>query len=721
MAKVMMSSRKNIEKLTQIKSNIRSFNDEFRENFNRFNDSRVFTFETSLSDANRQALIIQQKPIIEFNIQEAYLSRLLGEFSRQEPTLNISSKLNGSSENPQLIEFLEGYLLQTIFDSNRDNLQYDVLSDTLSGGFGAVKIVDQYATPESFEIVSRIERFYDPTLCVFDKMARESHKGDGKYSAELFPMLREDFKKKYGSDAAESSDSAAIEGFNWSFRDNSGEGIVLVADYYEKKSKTVKMVKVAASIDEPEQVMTEKDYEIFAAEWAVSRIEQVPVVVASKKAEIETIDRYVISGGSILDHVSTQWRLLPHVFFDGNSKILRRATQGSSYQLTRPFLYHAQGTQQLKNFAGQALANELENMVQHKFLVCIESLLDQYSEAYKNVQNPSMLIYSAYSQDNPDKQLPAPVAAPRTPIPPELAQTFMICDQTLQTIVGSYDGALGINDNQLSGRAIESAAMQSNPVSIPFLVNYMKGWSQVGNILLERMKLNMTAAQDITLKSGQKVRLNDRARGGLSMNYAPHDLQVNIEPGVSFETQRARAFQTIISLMQTVPEFSDFMNNSGSGLPTILENIDIRGIDKLRASVQEYMQMKQQQQQQAQQMQQQQQQQEMQMQQQQLQIMMKPVELKEQEIQLKAQKDAAEVQVKQDQVAINYMKAEAEIENQGLENALRASEIEARNIRSEVDLERSDRDHHHKKAMDLLGLHHAREQLAKNLGDMDET
>jgi hypothetical protein len=715
MAKII--SAKGMETLSRIKSNISSFNRFFNENFTRFNNSRRFTFETSLTDKNISALEFQKKPILEFNVGEPYISRLLGEFSKQEPTLNVTAKTIGSVADPKLINFLESYLLQIIFDSSQDNLQYDVLDDTLSGGFSAVKVVDHYSTPMSFDVTSKIERFFDPTLCVFDKMARLSHKGDGKYSAEIFPRLFDDVKSEYGSDVASYIDGCnqTLDGFSWSFRDENNDKIVLLADYYEKTVKNMKIVKVAASTDIPEQTMPEKQYEIFAENWRQTRIEQVPIIIGSRKSEIEIINRYVISGGSIIDHKSTQWRHLPHVFFDGNSKILRHTNQGSSYQLTRPFLYHAKGVQQLKNYAGQCLANELENLVQHKIMICIESIVEQYSDALKNYQTPNLLVYSAYDQDDPNKQLPIPTAAPRAPIPPEITQTFMLCDQTYQSILGSYDGALGINDNQLSGRAINAAAIQSNPVSMPFIVNYMKSWSQVGNILLERVKLNIPHAKTIVVndKKGKSIPVNINQGGGIYLNYEPHDFEVNVEAGVSFEVQRSQAFQMIMQLMQSVPEFSDFMNNSGSGLETILKNIDIRGIDILREEVSNYLKEKKQKQAQAEQMQQQQVQQQMQMQAEQLKLIARPMDLKEQEIQLKAMKDAKEIKIKEDEVAIDYMKAESDIESQTIENQLRASEVQARNFRSMVDLETRHHENAHANAIDIIKIHDSRRKNEK--------
>lgn len=710
------------ENLTRIKKDIMDWHDYFRDNFTRFNRSRKFTFESSLTKSDIDVLRETGKPQIEFNVSEAFLSRLRGEFAMQEPTLNISPRPTSKEPaDPEMIEFLERYLQQMIFNSNRDNLQYDVLTDILSGGFSAVKVITEYAGPMSFEQEFKFERFFDPTLSVFDKSARLSHKGDGRYSAEIFPRTYDEFKDEYGSDAVKNikfKASDGIGGFNWSYSTASGEKIMLVADYYEKRKKRVKIVHVAPTIDSPNmQVMTEKEYEEFATEWENSRIEQVPAIVSSRRTEIETIDRYIVCGDSILEYQATDWRYLPHVFIDGNSLVMRQESEGASYQLTRPFLYQTEGIQRLMNFGGQCLANYLENMVQHKFMYALEGVPQQYTDPMIDIQRASVLFYNAYDPNDPTKQLPPPQAAPNAPAPPEITQTFMLGPQMMQTILGSYDASLGINDNQLSGKAIRNGAVQSNPVARPFIVSYMKGMEQIGTILLDRIPRTIRTPRTIPIldKNGKRQFVKLNQQGGIKLEYDVDSLEVNIEPGVSFEIQRQQAFEMIIQLMQISDEFAQFMNNSPAGLKTLLDNVDIRGIDMLKMNVEKFLEEKQQKIQQAEQMQQQQMQQQMEMQAEQLKIMSRPMDLKEQEIQLKAMKDAKEIEIKEDKVAIDFMKAESEIENQGIENALRASEIQARNIRSQVDLERSDRDHHHKKAMDILGLHHARESF-KNKG-----
>jgi hypothetical protein len=189
----------NSPELCRIKDCIKDSYEYFRQNYDRYTHFMKFVFVTSLSQDDVGLMRTLNKPVLEFNILEAYLSRQCGEFAKQEPSLTLSRADDSKSVNPQLIEILSGHLRYILFESNRDNLAYDIFRDILGGGFSAFKVVTEYSNPMDFNQNIRIKRVSDPTMCGFDKMANESHKGDGSFCFELFPMTREDFEAKYGT------------------------------------------------------------------------------------------------------------------------------------------------------------------------------------------------------------------------------------------------------------------------------------------------------------------------------------------------------------------------------------------------------------------------------------------------------------------------------------------------------------------------------------------
>lgn len=695
----MHKQKEMVPELERIKLNIKDSYDYFRPNYERYNSFMNFVFKSSLSDDEITLFKQLGKPQIEFNILEAFISRLRGEFARQEPTLEVMATPGAKNVNPMLIRVIEGHLRSIMFDANTDNMEWDVYTQTLGGGFSTLKVWTDYVHSMAFEQGLFVGNVYDPTLCAWDKMARKSHKGDGRFCAELFPMHREIFEEKYGAEHTKDMKfTRDLSGFNWSYS-NGNQDIVLVGQYYEKKTKKVKLVRLLDGT-----VMPMDKYEMMKANW--DRIEQVPAVIEKRDGEMVTINRKDICDCAVLKSDETDFTEFPLVFVDGNSMMIRNTLNSASEQVTRPYVYHAKGIQKLKNFSGITLANELENMVMHKWIVAKEAIPEDYADAYTDNQTPNTMVYNAFMDRDGKVPLPAPAPVIRQPAPPEIAQTFTLSDEVTKAILGNYDGQLGNGGgSDQSGEAIVQGALHSTASAMPFTVNYMKAWNQIGKIFVNLMpkyylEPRQLAVRDVRGKS-QHVQVN--SPGSVSMDYPDNTLDVRIKCGPSFQVQQAKSFQMLVNLMNISPVFAQFMMQE-EGLETLLDNLDIRGIDAIKDGVAKFAQQAQKEKQQAQQMQ------------------MAPIQLKQAELQQKAknddmrlQLDVAKVNVAQEEQATNRMEALAKIGQESDKNSLMRDKIQAQNARTAVDAITQVADKQHSHAMDVLNMHHEHRMHSENL------
>jgi hypothetical protein len=688
-------AKKYSERLADLKETVEEANEYFKDNVNRFNEFISFVFNTSMNQQELAALLTTGRPTLEFNILEAYISRLRGEFAKQQPSISVRAA-DGvplsflTPDFTETLKVLEGHLGAIFSESSNDMLAYNVYTDLLAGGFSAVKVHTDYLNEMSFEQKICVSRVFDPTLCFFDPLARESHKGDGRFCGEISPMTKDAFMEQYGKDALESMNfTRSLSGFSWSFT-NEKEDIVLVCDYYEKKKKKEKIVKLSNG-----HAVTEKAYKKFLQEWEDGgHIQQPPIPVGEPRITmIETICRYRFCETKVLEYVETDFKFLPIVFVDGNSIMITKS--GSSAQMTRPYVYHAQGLQRLKNYAGQSLANELENTIQHKFIVAIESIPEDYQTAYQNVQKADTLIYNHFlDARNPDVQLPPPREVNRTPIPPEIPNTFRMSDEMTQVILGSYDGAAGVAKDNFSGIAFARSAIQSNNASMPYIVGYIKGLNRVAQIVVDLIPKYYRTPRTlpIVLPDGKRSHMEINKKGSIYMNYDPNSLEVKVESGVNFAMQKEIALNAIISLMQASALFSQFINEQG--LQVLLDNIDIRGIEGLKEKAMEFEKQLAQQRQQMQQSQAQQQQAEAQAMQQKAQLemmqfqrtMKSPTieELGLMSIQEKAKLDAANVAIKERDSETKFVETMAKIQLEGLELDQKAAQQDAETARELV-------------------------------------
>jgi hypothetical protein len=571
------------DKLPKLKKSAEDWRIYFQKNIDRFNDFRRFVFSSTLTDDDVTNLQDLQKPVLEFNILEPYISRLCGEFSKQEPQIETnSSHTSPMPVDAQTVQVVDG-IIRDRFDSLRKSGEsYEVFKDLMSGGFSVLELYTDYENDTVFDQTFKIKRVFDPTLTGFDPMAGMIDKSDGNYCFCLYPRSLEDFKRDYPDADTKNLTFKSNAGFRWSYRSQKQDKIVLLCDFYEKQYKRVKLVKLSNGM-----TMTEKQYKKLLSIYQERQLLAAPPQVINERyTNMCTIHRYTFIETEVLEHEETDFTDLPLVFVDGNSIRLRLGQDGDVEQMTRPYLYHARDIQRLKNFAGQTLANELENMIQHKFKVAEESIPPEYRDAYQDVQHADVLVYKAFNDNNPDQPLPPPQEIVRTPIPPEVSNTFAQTDQLTQNILGSFDIQMGnLNASQLSGLAIQESVTQSNAVAMPYVVGYLHALTRIANNMVNLIPKYFNTPRTVPVLSadGKRsyARINDdKMPNGPSMDYPDNALEVSVEAGVNFTIQKTRALQQIISMMQASPLFAQFMNTEG--LPILLDNLEIRGIDQLK-------------------------------------------------------------------------------------------------------------------------------------------
>lgn len=688
-------------KLQEIKRDVKQGMDYFYDNIERFNNFRRFIFETNWTDSEKGILLGQGSPDLEFNISEAFMSRQLGEFAKQEPSIVVSAA-NNYQADPALIETIENHTRYFLCDAkDHNNVQYENIRNVFSGGYSVFKLYTDYENERSFDQEIYLENA-NPVLCGFDPVAKLSHKGDGRWCFELRPMSEAEFKEDYPEASMDNVGFArGFSGFNWSYSQGN-VNLVMVCDFYEKKCKKVTIVKTS---DPEHPVMTEKEYNKMVANW--DDVIEPPVVIARRKTKKEEIWRYRVYEGGILEKTKTDYSGFPLIFVDGNSAILSDSFNYSAHQMTRPYLYHAKGAQKLKNRAGCALANEIENIVQHKFMVAKEALPkeDMFLKAYTDVQKANVLVYNAFFEQDPDKPINNPLReVVKTPAPPEIIQAFTASDSLMQLTLGSFDASMGINDNQLSGEAIFQGASQSNAAVMPYLVGYLAGLQRVADLYVKMLPKYYNTPRTIPVRDMKGNRSYVTLQKGF-FSYDESDLHVKVEAGVNFRVQKDRALLQITRLMQVSTQFAQFINERG--LDTLLDNMEFRGLDALKEQVDSWQQEQQVKQAQAAQMAQQQ-------------MMMNPQVMKNQidmqKLQQESQKSQTQFQIDLAKLKNEQNRIIADVEQSQSENQVQLVKAQTERFAKAVDLELRKGRHHldkkdqtHRHAMDILDLHHRTE------------
>lgn len=712
MATLTPSSEQNAEKsqeiFAQIKKNIATSYMYQRDNNKRFHEFRKYVYKSSISDQQRTILAGLRKPAIEANLMAANISRLKGEFAMHEPSIEVTPS-EGIPVSSEILNIVEGHIRHTIYEANKNSFSDTIYEDILSGGLSAFKVYTDYATQMSFHQNIFWERCFDPTLVGFDPMARNSHKGDGQYAFEIYPMTDIDFMRDFpDADLSKikytrryNSTAKEIEGFNWSYKNAQQQNILLVVDYFEKKKKRTRIVKLADG-----RTMSLKTYKMMAEDWdEKGYIEQIPTILDKRWADLQTICRYQLTENEILSYEETDYAFLPLIFVSGNAILLTEGTSNCTYEMTTPYIYHARGIQDLKNFSMQTLANSLENQTQSKFIIMKEALPQEqdYIDNITNIQMASTIVVNAFNENNPDQPIPNPIReVVNVPAPPEVMQTFSVADPTMQSILGSFASNLGRNDADLSGKAIIETATVGNSAAMPYMMGYLAALRQAANITVDLMPKYLRGDRTIPVVSphGDKEYKRINAKGHPKIEYEEGAILVNIEPGLSWNAQRSQSMTQITQLMAASEQFAAFMN-SPRGLPVLVSNLNCKSGDELREAVPEWLQQQAQQAQQAQEQQMQMLQmdpkfikanadaQKNQMESQLGQIKM---QLEQQRLQLDAQKQEMDTQIELLKVKVlketadaKMLEVESKISGAHIEQAVKLEELQVSQTNHQID------------------------------------
>jgi hypothetical protein len=318
---------------------------------------------------------------------------------------------------------------------------------------------------------------------------------------------------------------------------------------------------------------------------------------------------------------------------------------------------------------------------------------EEFLQAYKDTQKESVLVYNSVHESNPDMPISNPIReVNRIPAPPEIAEAFKGADSLIQNVLGSYDASLGINNNQLSGIAIVEAASQSNATAMPYIVGCLQGFQRVAEIYVNLMPKYFTTPRTIPILDDDKrhfVKINQEE--GLPMDFDTNSLNVTLKAGASFQVQKSRTIMMVKEMMGMSPLFAQFI--AEKGLNFVLDNLEGKGVEQLKALTDEWLQEYQKEKQAAQQAAQQN------PAAMKAQVDMQKMQMQNQQSQQKMQLEMAKLQQEEKKLEVNLKLGEQS-------STVQLVKAQTEHFAKQVDLKIKGHDMRHRHVKEALEFHH---------------
>jgi hypothetical protein len=617
MASKYKMSRKSEDKLKIIKDRISSAYSYFGDNYKSYRNHTYFTFVSNINSAQASSLMSMSKAPLEFNIMEAVVNKRLGEFSRSEQYIKVSSTPGiDITQNPEVgeqIDVIESHLRYRLTGSYNNDMRYQIFKCMVSGGWGIGETYVDYAGEDTFDKEIFNVAHPNPCLVFFDPNAKESHKGDGDYCGDLNFVGEEELRRRFGDDKAEEIMSASYQplstaenGFGWDNLIN-GQPTWTIVRYFEKEYKRVRKVEIAENpITGPQHTMDKDAYDILVAGWdSLQTFALPPEIIQSRWVNEEVVYEYTVGGCGILETKKTPYPWLPLVFFDGNSVFTSENELSlTQKQFTRPLTYQAKSTQKFLNSLGQTILLESDSLLQSDIMMSKESIASEYFEDWKKPQQNRVLIYNGFVESDPEKPAPPPREVQRPQLPAFIPQMFSYAPTLMQIVLGSYASQEAIQSNDPSGVAIQQGAVQSSLISEPYSVGFAAGLTRMANLNLRLMPEVYGTKRVIPIQrtdgSVKNIGINGAPNPqpmqqapnneaplpeNVHIDFKPTDMVVQIEPGPSVGIQKEMMLKQMIAMGQFLPRVAQFWNENPE---LFFENMEGIGVDRMISKFEEF-------------------------------------------------------------------------------------------------------------------------------------
>lgn len=540
-----------------------------------------FAFHTTMLESDKSDLEKYERPTLTFNVIESFVNRLLGEFGRIVPAPDVTPA-QPTIIAEQLAKIVEQLLQEGFEHSDYKNVFRRVFKCMLSG-MGVLKMYTEYESPMSFRQRILFKDVIDPTTVAFDPSAKMPSKSDARWCFEKMDMTLEDFKEKFpGADASKIKSSEQ----GWCRTDESGQESVCVYDFFEKVAVRKKILLI--SYLENEVVIEADRYNEIYEKFYKPRGLLEPEILDKRKQITYKVVHYRLFRDQILDKNETEFKRLPYFFFDGNSYW----KDGKQY--IRSYFDNVKDTQRAKNICGNIFLDEILNVQKNKIIFPLSGLKIQNQDvinAWKDVNlQQGFLLYKDW--DTADKrQIAPPSALQRAPIAPEYLQFFQMCDSLIQSILGSYQEQVAMNEGNMSGKALIEMGTASNAASKPYILNFIQPLRDMTMGIMETLPNVVTHPRTVEIDDGKggyvAVAINNPNDPMSELKYSEMDLMLDIHIGNDFEMQKQRDIQALVNLAQAIPAVQNVFNSPKALKSLVFDNLEMRGSQEASAVLEE--------------------------------------------------------------------------------------------------------------------------------------
>lgn len=533
--------------LEQIKSRFQQDRDFIIFQYQEGEDDLNFSLGDQWPDQVKAERIQSNRPCLTENRLNIHILQVINDIRQTRPSINVRPA--DDKADIKTAEVLKG-IIRNIEGDSGAFMAYDAAADNaLRCGFGWLRVSTEYEADNSFDQKLCIEAIENPFSVVLDSASRCLDGSDANHVTIFADIPRKDFEQQY-PDADPVSYEPGLGQYEWCAEDT----IRIAEQFYKDRTKYTLALTAIGPMDK-------KDAQQLGLE-----------ILQERETYRETIKWCKFTANEILE--TTEWvgKYIPIIPVYGQ----RAWYQGRirSFSIVR----QAKDSQRMFNYWKTASTEFVALQPKAPWLAYEGQLTtQQYNKfASANVQNHAVLTHTPVYDKTSGTLLPPPSRQ----MPPQGTQSFIgeigLAADGIKATVGQFDASLGMQGNEVSGRAILARQAEGDNATFHFVDNLAASIRRLGVVLVDLIPqiyssrnvarilgedgetslvpLNVPVRQD-----GEAFIKDPMSPYKVALDAGRYDVVVDIGP--SFATKRLEMANVLTDLVRAQPEMLAYMGD----------------------------------------------------------------------------------------------------------------------------------------------------------------
>lgn len=493
------------------------------------------------------------------NLLNPFVNQVVNDIRQSH--IGIQVKPRAAGRDKVLAEIRQGIIRSIENNSGGQQAYYQACDDQVTGGYGAFRIITDFADPQAFEKEIKFRPVDDPTrVFMGDGMHQEPDYSDVTDALVYEPYTKEQFKREVKKDPEAYMGTSDISGL-WG--NANGPWVV---EYWFKEHIPDTLVK---AIDGKDYFLSEiKDQmEASALEMGLESYED--LIAKDESGEIITRETHrcqvwmcKMAGREVLKKEKWPGYWIPIFIVNGRRVVLEGKTELVS--LTR----YAKEQQKAHNYGFSLFVERLSFAPKSPVMAALEGIPKGHKENFENANTfNGTIFFKAF--DDEGRPLPPPQRLGGIGSDPGLLELQGITERGVKSAIGMFESAIGQKGQAVSGVAKRQEEMQSDTANFDWGYNLAIAVKHAGRVINELLPKVIDTPRQVRMvgedDKEKVVQVNQVAQDERGQDYyydlneGKYDIDVRVGPSAT--TKRQETTESMQALFQNSPMAAELLGD----------------------------------------------------------------------------------------------------------------------------------------------------------------